>query len=699
MRLLPRKRPPGLPLGETSRIIADDMIFRAGQARDERRFRDAAMLYAEAVRLMPARADLLVQRGHMLKEAGDLDAAEQAYLTAAAAMPDDADLALQLGHLLKSQGRIEQAAEAYRRALALQPGWTNAKREIAALEQSGWRADDAIDRAAAAPGVLLTREQASFAGGDARRIAGRLAPGSPLDALVTHREDIAIRGLGRREPTGWGVLHVLRGVRALRGFCLSAVPIQTIELSLNGQLIYRGGLKGGYALPHERDNPALRKYVFNAWIDLTGFVSGLYLLHYVATDIDGRQLTRSEQIVIAPPLAPSALPDSDNDVPPADPTDPRPLDAQINSRPSMVRAARRALLKEPPRTVLVQRPDVLGDLVVSIPALRRLRKLLPEARIVGMVSPGNVDLARTLDMFDELIVTELSFDPWERRRVVSAEAQEKLAADLARYDFDMAIDLSTSGEARLLMPLSGAPVRVGFTTDQFPGGLTVEVAGAARDPWNGHENVPHTNMAIGLVDWLAAMMLTEPNLLRREDLNPAVLAGVGLAPDARFVVLHAGGRWGFTRWPHFFALAQMLIERTDLHVVVLTTDPAQQSDQPADLAGSDRFQVIDRRLHFDELDALLSYSALFVGDDSGVKHLASLRGAKVIGIQNARNNWSEWGQDNGGTIITRKVPCAGCLIQNYPESDDCGRDFVCITAIAPEEVFDASLALLEGRVV
>lgn len=691
MRLLPRRRSeaPG-----DAKLIADDMVARAAVARDQRQFREAAFLYAEALRLRPTRIDLHVQRGHMLKEAGELDAAELAYVEAQAAMPDDADLALQLGHLFKSQGRLERAIGAYRKALALKPRWPEPKREIAALERAGWKPKDAIEAAAAAPGAARSAEQATIGGSDAERIAGKLAPGSPLDALIAHREEIAIRGLGRREPTGWGVLHVLRGVRALRGFCISAIPILRIEMSLNGQLVHRGGVAGGFILPHERDNPELRKYTFNAWIDLTGFVSGRYELHYIATDIDGRTLTRTEQIVIAPPIPRSTLPDSDNDVPPADPTDSRPLDTQINARPSMVRAAKRALLKELPRTVLVQRPDVLGDLVVSIPALRRLRALLPGATIVGLVSPGNVDLARTLDMFDALIVTELSFDPWERRRVVSAEAQKKLAADLAQYQFDMAIDLSTSGEARLLLPLAGAPVRVGFTTDQLPGGLTVEVAGAARDPWNGIENVPHTNMAIGLIDWLAAMMRSEPNLLRRDDLDPALLAAFGLSADARFVLLHAGGRWGFTRWPHFFKLARLLIERTDLHVVLLTSDPAEQSQQPDDLVASDRFQVVSRRLQFDELDALLSFCTLFVGDDSGVKHLASLRGARVIGIQNARNNWSEWGQDNGGYVITRKVPCAGCLIQNWPESDDCGRDFVCITAIRPEEVLEASLALL-----
>jgi ADP-heptose:LPS heptosyltransferase len=201
-------------------------------------------------------------------------------------------------------------------------------------------------------------------------------------------------------------------------------------------------------------------------------------------------------------------------------------------------------------------------------------------------------------------------------------------------------------------------------------------------------------MAMGLVEWLNVMMRSEVNLLRRDDLSPEMLAAFGLARDARYVVLHAGGRWQFSRWPHYIALAEMLVAQTDLQIVFMTSDPADIAVLPDALAHSDRFQVVQRRLAFDELDALLSYCSLFIGDDSGVKHLAGMRGAKVIGIQNARNNWSEWGQDMGGYIVTRKVPCAGCLIQNYPESDECGRDFVCITAIRPDEIFEAAQSLL-----
>jgi ADP-heptose:LPS heptosyltransferase len=111
-----------------------------------------------------------------------------------------------------------------------------------------------------------------------------------------------------------------------------------------------------------------------------------------------------------------------------------------------------------------------------------------------------------------------------------------------------------------------------------------------------------------------------------------------------------------------------------------------------DLLDSGRFQLLDRHLPFDDLDALLSFCTVFVGNDSGPKHLAALRGVKVVSLHSARINWNEMGQEISGIIISRKVPCAGCGI-DYDE-DECGKDFACITKISPEEVFTSVMTLL-----
>src|SRR5262249_26359355 len=141
---------------------------------------------------------------------------------------------------------------------------------------------------------------------------------------------------------------------------------------------------------------------------------------------------------------------------------------QINSRPSMIRPAKRMLFVMPPRNVLIQRVDQLGDMVISVPALRRLRELLPEARLVGLLSPANAELARTLKLFDEIVTIEFPDDDWERRRVMPLDKQYDLRRRLEPFKFDVAIDLTESSVSRALLLLSGAPFLVGFRDDQSP---------------------------------------------------------------------------------------------------------------------------------------------------------------------------------------------------------------------------------------
>lgn len=655
--------------------IARDMILRADTARDARQWQTAALLYAEAARLLPEKAGLRIQAGHMFKEAGIHEDAEAHYQAAVVMQPSDADLALQIGHFYKSSGRPALAAESYRRALTLKPGWDDPRRELAGLDTSGWKAP-------LEPAFTATLRQ------DVP--LPELVPSAHDTLLVDHQDGVEMRRLGRRERTLWGIGPTLRGVEAVRGFCISRKPVTEVQLYLNGQLIYRGAVKGGYALKYERSDAGPRKYVFNVWYDFSAYAAGWHDLEVRLSDGRSRPLAYRERIVIEEPLSERNHAGSDGVVELAAGDD-RTVEQQIRGRRSMVREGRRAMLATPPQTILVQRADQLGDVVVSVPAMRRLRALFPDARIVGLVSSANRDLVETLDLFDECLPIDFPDSAWERRRVMGVEAQQALQRQLAPYRFDMAIDFSENASSRPLLLLSGAPVLVGFRSDRVPS-LTIEIEGNTHDRWDGHEIVPHTNKLLGLVEWLGAMVRNETNIVRRKDLSRGRLAAFNLLETDRFVVLHDGARLKFSRWPHYLQLAELILAQTDVRVVMLTDDPVERDALPEALVGSGRFELIDRRLPFDDFDALLSFASVFVGNDSGPKHIASLRGTQVVSIHMARNNWNEWGQENGGLIVSRRVPCTGCLI--WHDAEECGKDFACITDIAPEEVARAVYRLL-----
>lgn len=670
----------------------------ADQARDRGQFLAAADLYRSLLELQPDNGPIHVQVAHMLKEARKLDDAAFYYGAARRLMPDDADLALQRGHFFKLMGRLDEAEGEYRRALALAPNDLDAKRELANLLSWGWRSAYSSEAKAALPALDGSRP-----GGDDTEVVSRIADEAvlahelvpePIHTLMhKHHNDIAIRRLGREERSRWGMISTLRGIEAVRGFFFSEVPIEQVVIRLNGNVIHREVPLGPYLLKYEIEQHRISKFVFNCWIDFSRFEPGRYLIAVEGWSTDGEMRREERAIAIAEPFRPEDHPRSDGIID-VGLLQGLPVESTINALPTGVHPARRGLLLNEPKTILVLRTDQLGDMVAAVPALRRLRALFPHARIVGLLTSGNADFAATLKLFDEIIVISLPDDPLYRHRIMSLEDQAKLKKQLAPYKFDLAIDLADAGVSRPLLLLSGAPVLYGFRDREFTY-LTAGQEGNSHDLWNRMECTGHSAQTVSLIGRLEALVRPDVRTVRRDDLSPDRLDRFGLSAGRPYVLLHGGARIEFSRWPGYAELAKRFLSDTDMDVVLMGLEGEARELLPSDLLSADRFHLIEGLLPFDDFDALISFAHVFVGNDSGPKHLASLRGVNVVGLHLARNNWTEWGQEHSGVVLSRKVPCAGCNI--YYDGEECGKEFVCLRAITAEEVFKAGMDMLNKQ--
>ena len=216
----------------------------------------------------------------------------------------------------------------------------------------------------------------------------------PFQEMLHHSEDsINLRQFGVGLNTFWGIKPVLRGVEAVRGFCISSSPLSVVEAKINGLFIHRGPLKGPYELEYEPDKSRTHKYVFNIWCDVSGFAPGLYELELLFSHPGQAPRQLLKEFVIEAPLLEADHPESDGIINLAA-DDARSIDEQINSRPSAVHLAERPNMLPEIANILVMRADQLGDLVASIPGILRLRELFPTARLVGVFGPANVELHR-----------------------------------------------------------------------------------------------------------------------------------------------------------------------------------------------------------------------------------------------------------------------------------------------------------------
>ncbi len=108
----------------------------------------------------------------------------------------------------------------------------------------------------------------------------------------------------------------------------------------------------------------------------------------------------------------------------------------------------------------------MGDSVMTLPALRALRRVLPEAKITLVVRPSARGIFADVEFVDEVLT-------YDRRNVWSVSPQIK---EWRRRQFDLAVLFQNAFEAALIPFLAGVPLRLGYATEARQALLTHPLA-------------------------------------------------------------------------------------------------------------------------------------------------------------------------------------------------------------------------------
>ena len=101
--------------------------------------------------------------------------------------------------------------------------------------------------------------------------------------------------------------------------------------------------------------------------------------------------------------------------------------------------------------------------------------------------------------------------------------------------------------------------------------------------------------------------------------------------------------------------------------------------------------VASGKLSISEGICLLSKCELYLGNDTGVMHMAVSAGIRCVALFSARDvpgRWYPYGQDH--IVLRGYVDCEGCMLK------DCPKDNLCIKMNSIDEVFDACCQVLSS---
>ncbi len=338
--------------------------------------------------------------------------------------------------------------------------------------------------------------------------------------------------------------------------------------------------------------------------------------------------------------------------------------------------------------ILVRGTNWVGDAVMTIPALRELRRIFPDAEITLFTRTWAEGIFRDAEFIDEI----LTFDK-SKSRIKDALAQAK---ELRTHDFDLAVLFPNSFETALVTKLARIPRRFGYAKESRSFLLTDSVP---MPQWKNerHEVFYYLNLVAAIEKAYferQTVLENEPRIdLAVSDTRRAAARGIlesnGVDPSKKIVALGVGSTNSRAKRWHAESFAKLNdLLQTDLStnvILVGAKDEAEVADEV--FAKSEKKPIIlTGKTNLAEAVAVLSEVDLLVSNDMGLAHIAPATGTKTIVIFGPTN--AQTTQPVGSEIIRKNVDCAPCMLR------DCPIDHRCMTRISPAEVFEKAKEIL-----
>jgi heptosyltransferase-2 len=335
----------------------------------------------------------------------------------------------------------------------------------------------------------------------------------------------------------------------------------------------------------------------------------------------------------------------------------------------------------------------VGDAAMTVPALRELRRVLPDAHVTLAMRPWAEALFAGAEFVDEVVAVSESKSS---ARSVWADAREWRARR-----FDLAVLFPNSFAPALAAALARVPVRIGYATQGRAALLTHPLP---VPEWRGrrHEVFYYLNVVAGLERILRGSSEIEAhapdvslavNEDRRRDAL-AMLRESGSRVSHPLVALCPGSTNSRAkRWPAeaFAALADMLAERAGAQVFLIGAGEELDISEEVARRACTRPQILTGRTNLAQTAALLSAADLLVTNDTGPAHVAAAVGCPVVVIFGPTKPETTRPFSMLAEVVRKPPECAPCMLR------DCPIDHRCMTAITAEDVFERATHALEAR--
>ncbi len=303
--------------------------------------------------------------------------------------------------------------------------------------------------------------------------------------------------------------------------------------------------------------------------------------------------------------------------------------------------------------VLVVRMRSIGDSVLMTPSLLALKRFAPHARIHVLLEDWVAPLFEGSELIDRVISIPRH----------SNSARARIARELHRSKYDVVYNLHGGTTATFLTRATGATHRVGFRNYQYAR-LHNHVAPPATEIWQ-RAMLHSVEQQLALIGWTGVPVTDRPATQLPVTDKAAALVAAKLSSanvaDEPFALIHPAAALATKQWAtqNFARVAEELSARGLKPLAIVSGTERQVLDSLVKESNAPVVGLDD--LTLPEVTALAARAQLFVGNDSGIAHIAAAAGARCVVIFGSSNvaHWRPW-TTNPNEVVREEMPCQPC---------------------------------------
>ncbi|MFC1724093.1 lipopolysaccharide heptosyltransferase II [candidate division KSB1 bacterium] len=325
--------------------------------------------------------------------------------------------------------------------------------------------------------------------------------------------------------------------------------------------------------------------------------------------------------------------------------------------------------------VLIVQTAFLGDVILTIPLIRALKKHIKPVHLHILLRPEAEDVYRNDKDIDNIIVYD------KKNSEKGIQHLFKLIKKVRAEKYELVISPHRSVRSALISYLSGAKQRVGFDKNS----MSILYNKKVKYINDKHEVERNLSLIEPIYDGEISITLNMQNSENDRKKADELISNTVRAAGQDIVCMAPGSEWSTKRWlTEYYRKLIKLCSLSDIKVVLLGGSKDKNICGNISI-GFENVTDLSAKLSVNESSEVMKQCKLLVCNDTGAMHIGSASGIDIItvfGPTVPEFGFSPFGVKN--KILQSDIYCRPCSIhggENCPEGH-----FLCMRSITPDDV-------------